>query len=98
MQTLEKRITKLEQASPSGEVVTFIHLVTPGDKEAEIQKIETSRQYWMRDAGETEEEFKDRAKREATPSPSGNLVFLCNSIAHAAGVTTDDAEVSHADH
>lgn len=77
MQNLEKRIVALEQASPEGDTVMFIHLVGMGEVDKEIQHITANRKEWKREPGETEQDFQDRAERETTPSPTGSKVFMC---------------------
>lgn len=77
MQNLEKRIAALEQASPEGDTVMFIHLVGMGEVDKEIQHITANRKEWKREPGETEQDFQDRAERETTPSPTGCKIFTC---------------------
>lgn len=77
MQATEKRIEALEQASPETDTVMFIHLVGLDEVDKEIQHITANRKEWKREPGETEQDFQDRAEREATPSPTGCKVFTC---------------------
>jgi len=82
MQTFERRITALEQASPEGYTAMFIHLVAPGETDKEIQTIASSHytaksKEWTREPGESVEDFQGRAEREAAPSPTGCKVFTC---------------------
>ena len=80
MQTTETRITALEQASPSADRgPIFVHFVAMGTKDSEIQRVTKGNQEWTRLPGESEQELKDRAQREATPNPHGMLVFTCDS-------------------
>jgi hypothetical protein len=78
MQNLDKRISALEQASPGNIGPIFIHFVGLDTKDSEIERIEKGNQEWQRQPGETEQELKDRAKREVIPPLAGcSTVFLC---------------------
>lgn len=82
MQTFERRITALEQASPEGYTAMFIHLVGPGEVDKEIQVIASDpytakRKEWTREPGESVQDFQGRAEREEMPSPTGCKVFTC---------------------
>jgi len=78
MQNLDKRISALEQASPGNIGPIFIHFVGLDTKDSEIERIEKGNQEWRRQPGETEQELKDRAKREVIPPQAGCCtVFLC---------------------
>lgn len=84
MQTFERRIAALEQASPNGITAMFIHIVGMGETDKEIQTIASSyyiakRQEWTREPGESVQDFQGRAEREEMPSPTGCKVFLCSS-------------------
>ena len=84
MATLDKRITALEtKANPAGNTpkTVFIVLVTPGDTENNIGKLrqtgpDARAREWVRGAGETEQDFKDRASREATRNAWGFAMLL----------------------
>lgn len=80
MATLEKRIEVLEQASGTGtDLVMFVHLVSLGAVDAEIQRITQGGRAWERQQDESEQDLKDRAQREANPkaNPNNSLLFLC---------------------
>lgn len=70
MQSLEKRIAELEKGMPTDEGLTaiIIRCMAPGDTEREIQELHNPMgcERWMREPGETEQAFIDRASREAT--------------------------------
>ena len=79
MQSLEKRITALEQASHSNtDDVMFIHFVGLGEVDMEIQRVTHGGQEWQRQPDESEQALKDRAQQGATPNPHGATVFLCH--------------------
>ena len=82
MQSLEKRITALEQANPNDGFpkTIFILFVQPGAAACDIHKLNSSpsgaaRQEWLREPNESEQEFKDRASREVTRS-AGDMAML----------------------
>lgn len=79
MQALKKRITVLEQSSPTTNTEpVFIHLVPLGGANAQIQRITKGNREWLRQPGESEQELKDRAIREVPPpQPNCSTVFLC---------------------
>lgn len=78
MQTLDKRISALEQAKPASIGPFFIHFVGLDTKDSEIVRIEKGNQEWMRQPGESEQDLKDRAIREVPPpQPNTSTVFLC---------------------
>ena len=78
MQTLDKRITALEQASPTDIGPIFIHLVGLDTKDNEIVRIEKGSKLWERQPNESEQELKDRAISELPPPKAGcSTVFLC---------------------
>ena len=78
MQTLEKRITALENASHSHtDDVMFIHFVGMGEVDKQIQRITHGGQEWQLNPDESEQALKDRAQKEAKPNPDGASVFLC---------------------
>ena len=79
MQTLERRVSALEQASYSNtDDVMFVHFVGMGEVDKEIQRITHGGQDWQRQPDESEQALKDRAQLEATPNPHGAMVFLCH--------------------
>ena len=74
MATLEKRIEALEQANHTNtDTVIFIHLVGMGETEKEIERITHGEHEWKRQPNESEQDFKDRARREAPPG----MMFFC---------------------
>jgi hypothetical protein len=86
MATLDNRITRLEtKASPYDGLpkTIFITFLTPGDTEADIRKLRHSFaggdcQEWERGADESEQEFRDRASKEATRNAVGMaMLFQC---------------------
>ena len=78
MQSLDKRISALENASPSNIGPMFIHLVGFDVKDREIERITKGNQEWLRKPAETEQELKDRATREVPPpDPGCTTTFLC---------------------
>jgi hypothetical protein len=78
MQSLDKRITALEQAQPASIGPFFIHLVGLDTKDSEIERITKGDKEWQRQPGETERELKDRAIREVPPPKSRcSTTFLC---------------------
>lgn len=78
MQSIEKRLTALEQASPTSIGPFFIHIVGLDTKDSEIQRIEKGYQEWQRQPDESAQDLKDRAIRETPPPKSGcSNVFLC---------------------
>lgn len=78
MQTLDKRITALEQTQPQAEKVLFIIFVGMGEVDKEIQRITHGGQDWQRQPDESEQALKDRAQQGAKPNPHGVTVFLCH--------------------
>ena len=83
MQSLCKRISVLEQASPNSEKVSTIFIV-PMLKagEAEITAIrDRHSNHWNRRLEETEKAFKDRATTE-TPRKENQVVIMFGEIAH----------------
>jgi hypothetical protein len=78
-QSLEKRIAALEEASNTNtERVMFIHLVGMGEVDKDVHRITLGNQEWERLPNESEQDFKDRAKQEAKPTPTGCLTFFCH--------------------
>lgn len=78
MQTLAKRLSALEQASPTDIGPIFIHFVGLDTKDNEIERITKGDREWQRQPNETVQELKDRAIREVEPpKPRCSLVFLC---------------------
>jgi hypothetical protein len=78
MATLDKRIAALEQAKPANIGTFFIHLVGLDTKDSEIERITKGDRVWQRQPGETEQELKERAKREVMPPQEGcSTVFFC---------------------
>jgi hypothetical protein len=78
MQTLDKRISALEQAKPTSIGPFFIHLIGLDTKDSEIERITKGSKEWLRQPGESEQELKDRAIGEVLPPlPNCSTVFLC---------------------
>ena len=78
MQALEKRIAALEKAEPAAIGPFFIHFVGLDTKDSEIERITKGDQEWQRQPGESEQELKERAKREVVPPKEGcSTVFFC---------------------
>ena len=78
MQSLDKRIAALEQVKPATIGPFFIHFVGLDTKDSEMECIEKGEQEWQRQPGETEQELRERAKREVTPPQEGcSTVFFC---------------------
>lgn len=75
MQSLEKRITALEQSQPADKEKTmFLSFHGLGTPETEIHELRDSLhgvdcQRWTRELHETEEAFKERASREVKRNP-----------------------------
>jgi hypothetical protein len=75
-QSLEKRISALEQAQPQGVKVIFIILVGISEVGMEITHIyDNHGNHWNRRLEETEEVFKDRATSE-TPRKENQVAML----------------------
>ena len=78
MQSIEKRITVLEQASPGSTEPIFVQFVGLDTKDGEIQRITKGNHEWLRKSGESEQDLKDRAIGEVPPPKAGCCtVFLC---------------------
>ncbi|MDO9148070.1 MAG: hypothetical protein Q7U52_10465 [Hydrogenophaga sp.] len=78
MQSLEKRIAALEQAKPATIGPFYIHFVGMDAKDCETERITKGDQAWQRQPGETEQELRERAKREAIPPQEGGIaIFMC---------------------
>ncbi len=76
MQKLENRIDALErQTSTSNDLTVFIKFVSPGPngpiEHEPIAYVGGVGERWDRQAGETLEQFKDRASREVKRGPFG---------------------------
>ncbi len=67
MQSLERRVCALEQASPAPDGLVIIRrFVSPGHLNAEIQRLQSDTgERWERQPGESEQAFIDRASGEA---------------------------------
>jgi hypothetical protein len=82
MQATEKRISALEQASPTDlGTVMFIVFETPGMPDTEIHKLSSAVgvkdcQRWTRKPGESEQDFKDRARKEVKRSEYGTALLF----------------------
>jgi hypothetical protein len=69
MQSLDKRITALEQATHQSDRVIIIRYDCPKVPGRELFNLEgdysdTPRQHWTRQPGESENDFTDRARKE----------------------------------
>ena len=79
-QSLEKRLSALEQASPEGIKVMFIILVGMGEVGMEITHIHDNHgNHWNRRLDETENDFKDRATSES-PRKENQVAVLFGEI------------------
>ena len=77
MQALFKRITALEQASPTSTEPIYVHFVGMDARDSEIQRITKGNQEWLRKPGESEQDLKDRVIGEVPPPKAGcSHVFL----------------------
>jgi hypothetical protein len=83
MQSLERRIAELEKAGSTGEgpMTIIIRCMTPGNLDVEIQKLHDWKngQQWMRQPGETEQEFIDRATREVKRDGPGCALLMAGA-------------------
>ena len=77
MQTLEKRVAALEQASPGTNDITIIRrFVDPGHLDAEIHSLRAADgELWTRQPGEAEQELIDRATVAVTRNGSGFAIL-----------------------
>jgi len=77
MQTLDTRLTRLEQAQPLEEGLTIIRrLIAPGHLDVEMDYInDGDGKSWPRQPGEAEAAFIDRAATE-TAGNSGGMKWL----------------------
>lgn len=82
MQTLEKRITALEQANPPAAEMTIIRrIVSPGHLDAEIDHIrDHDGNEWSRQSGESEDAFTDRAIGEVKRSPQSIPRLIADTL------------------
>lgn len=81
-QSLEKRLSALEKASPERIEVIFIILVGMGEVGMEITHIHDNHgNQWNRRPEETEEAFKSRAKSES-PRKENQVAMLFGEISH----------------
>jgi hypothetical protein len=83
MQSLERRIAELEKASSTNEwpMTIVIRGMTCGKLDAEIYQLHDSKgsQQWMRQPGETEQEFIDRASCEVTRNGPGIALLMAGA-------------------
>ena len=80
-QSLEKRLSALEQAIPECNQVLFIILVGMGEVGMEITHIHDSHgNHWSRRPEETEKAFEDRATSEC-PRKENQIAVLFGEIA-----------------
>ena len=79
-QSLEKRVSALEQASQEGTEVLFIILVGMDEVGMEITQIHDNHgNHWNRRLDETEKDFKDRATSES-PRKENKIAVLFGEI------------------
>jgi len=83
VQTLERRITALEQSNATNfDLVLCIVFDTPGLPDTEIHNLRSlvgvnkTEQHWVRELGESENDFKDRARREVVRSAYGTALLI----------------------
>ena len=78
---LEKRVSALEKASPADRIDTIIRrIVTPGQLDDEISYAhDTHGHEWMRQPGETEDAFTERAAGEAKANMGGIKRLITSS-------------------
>lgn len=82
MLTLERRLVALEKAKPVDlGMVMFIVFNTPGVPDTEMHKLSSALgvedcQRWTREPGESEQDFKDRARREVKRSEYGTALLF----------------------
>ena len=75
-QSLEERISALEQAQPQGVKVIFIIFGSLGEQDKELAYIRDNYgNHWHRLPNETEEAFKERATSE-TPRKENQVAML----------------------
>ena len=84
MQNLEKRIEALEATTaPPNELTIIRRIVAPGHLDAEIDHIRDDHgNEWMRQHGETEAAFTDRAASETPPSAWGFRALIGTTLEH----------------
>lgn len=85
MQSTEKRLTDLENAQLPSEGMTIIRrMVAPGRLEAEINLIRDDHgNEWMRQTGETDAAFTDRATSETPPNEWGFRSLMGITLEHS---------------
>lgn len=84
MQSTEKRIAALESAQTPSEGMTILRrMVAPGRLDAEIDHIRDDHgNEWMRQHGESEAAFTDRAASETLPSAWGFRALIGTTLEH----------------
>lgn len=85
MQSTEKRIAALESAQTPSEGMTIIRrIVAPGHLDAEIDHIRDDHgNEWMRQTGETEAAFTDRAASETPTKARGFKALIGTTLEHS---------------
>lgn len=84
MQTLDKRLAALEQATQKRDTVIIIRYDCPKEPGREMFNLEgdysdTPRQHWTREPGESVKDFTDRASKEAKRNAYGvAMLFQCD--------------------
>ena len=84
MNTIEKRLAALEQATHKRDTVIIIRYDCPKEPGREMFNLEgdysdTPRQHWTREPGESVTDFTDRASKEAKRNAYGvAMLFQCD--------------------
>lgn len=84
MNTIEKRLAALEQATHKRDTVIIIRYDCPKEPGREMFNLEgdyseTPRQHWTREPGESVKDFTDRASKEAKRNAYGvAMLFQCD--------------------
>ena len=76
---LDTRIAALERVQPEADPITIIIcLVSPGNLHPTCNNISSTdfRMQWTREPGESEQDFTDRASREAKRNEWGNVTLI----------------------
>lgn len=87
MRNTETRIAALEaKATPADGITIVRRFVSPGELDAEIDHIcDEHGNEWIRQPGETEAAFTDRAALATKPTPWGvKSLIACNRVIHHA--------------
>jgi hypothetical protein len=77
--TLTRRVAALEAKKPAIEQMTIFRVfVSPGNPNPAINHIQCQGENWTRLAGESEEDFRDRASREVKRNAWGVASLLAS--------------------